>query len=1180
MGSNSIILLFLTVTLFLTFHKFELNIQNSLNSHKFNSNIPHQDISSIHYQDHYPIFIDGNSDFHVQAANEGWDLAGTRDGTYLKPYLIDGYQIINSTIDLIKIMNTDVYFQISNNFLQDMSWSHDGISLSNVTHGIIIYNTIYASWNAISLVSFTNHVTIANNTLHNNEAGIYLYSSANQNIISGNTIYYEYQGIYLSSSTHSNNITQNEIRDSGIGIELSSSSHNTISDNVIERNYNEGIRLSTANNNTLSSNIISYNSRGIILIQSDLNELVNNICSNNSEDGIEIFGNYPICSCNNSLINNICENNGLNGIWLDGGSNNTLENNFLKNNSIGIALVGGASGPNNDNRLLRNYCLKNINYGLMLDTSAENNRIELNEFIQNRNNNTQAYDSGFQNVFDYNYWSDWSSNPDSDDNGIFDIAYPIDGSAMNFDLHPLVEPGKVMYKIHDPISIDGDGDFATLGFPGNGTLGNPFIINGYSISNASTSLLSIRNTTVYFTIINNLLNGLTEANNGICLENVTHCTITNNIIRNTRNGTTFRNAKSNIVTHNTIYNSGGIGFWLTGSTNNTLLNNSITNNNFGGILLSGTVENPCSENYISDNIISNNNMHGIRLYGSSYENIVTGNTIVQNINYGLYIENAYNNTVMWNKYIENNYGTYQGFDNGIGNVFNYNYWSDWTIPDDDKNSIVDQPYPIDGLTGNIDPNPCVDPNIMAYIEHDPILIDSNDDFITLGFHGDGTPSNPFRIEHYNITDATINLIDIRNTNMYFHINNNLLNGKNGDHSSIYLYNVTHGIIENNKICESKNGIELFYSTNDIIITGNIIFNHQEEGIWLSADVEGITILNNTIKNNGWYGIRLGFAGSSVNYNQIINNVIRNNDQGIELEFLVNENTLLGNHVYDNSKYGISVNSANNTISNNLVYDNYEYAICLHSLSRDNIITKNDFVRNDGSSQACDDGTNNIFHRNYWRDWVRPDNNRDGIVDIPYGIEGSAGNTDPYPLASPNSPLENHTISKPTILYPNGGEILSTSVTIQWTASTDSWGHSIMYAIYYTDDGGNNWIGIASDLTTTSYYWDTTQVLNGGSYRIEVVASCSQGIVEEDQSDGIFTIHNLIETTSPSTFQSTTSSIFSESRNLPSTWTSSITTEFGEIPTISATPSWTFSIILSTILITLIFRKVQQRINEK
>ncbi|MFX0113464.1 MAG: hypothetical protein ACFFB3_02850 [Candidatus Hodarchaeota archaeon] len=103
--------------------------------------------------------------------------------------------------------------------------------------------------------------------------------------------------------------------------------------------------------------------------------------------------------------------------------------------------------------------------------------------------------------------------------------------------------------------------------------------------------------------------------------------------------------------------------------------------------------------------------------------------------------------------------------------------------------------------------------------------------------------------------------------------------------------------------------------------------------------------------------------------------------------------------------------------------------------------------------------------------------------------------------------EPHTLSTPTISYPNGGETLNGIVTIQWTASTDVWEHTIIYRVYYSDKDGNNWISLATGLTTFSYSWDTTTVLDGTNYLIKVEATCSSGLTALDVSDASFSILN-------------------------------------------------------------------------
>ena len=57
---------------------------------------------------------------------------------------------------------------------------------------------------------------------------------------------------------------------------------------------------------------------------------------------------------------------------------------------------------------------------------------------------TWIFDDGSNNVFAYNYWSDWTS-PDVDADGIVDTPYSIDGNSNNHDQYPLVVSPSVHY---------------------------------------------------------------------------------------------------------------------------------------------------------------------------------------------------------------------------------------------------------------------------------------------------------------------------------------------------------------------------------------------------------------------------------------------------------------------------------------------------------------------------------------------------------------------------------------------------------------------------------------------------------------------------------------------------------------------------------------------------------------
>ena len=130
---------------------------------------------------------------------------------------------------------------------------------------------------------------------------------------------------------------------------------------------------------------------------------------------------------------------------------------------------------------------------------------------------------------------------------------------------------------------------------------------------------------------------------------------------------------------------------------------------------------------------------------------------------------------------------------------------------------------------------------------------------------------------------------------------------------------------------------------------------------------------------------------------------------------------------------------------------------------------------------------------------------DGIVDSPYLIDGNSKSQDAHPLTTPVH------LSPPTVLFPNGGTTLNGIVTIEWSPAIDQWGYMVNYTIYYSNDSGSTWISLASDLSTTSYQWDTTTVPDGTEYLVKVVATCAVDLSTEDVSNSIFTIQNTVVT---------------------------------------------------------------------
>ncbi len=144
--------------------------------------------------------------------------------------------------------------------------------------------------------------------------------------------------------------------------------------------------------------------------------------------------------------------------------------------------------------------------------------------------------------------------------------------------------------------------------------------------------------------------------------------------------------------------------------------------------------------------------------------------------------------------------------------------------------------------------------LADYVNHTPIMIDGDEDFITQGWPGNGSSFNPYRIEGLRVSGMVG--ISIRNTTKYFEINNCLLNSTS---SGIQLSNVTNACILNSQFTVGVRGISITNSTG--IVTDNNTFDGVSVGIdvqWSSA-----VSINNSIFSNSWKGIK--FSSKVVDY---------------------------------------------------------------------------------------------------------------------------------------------------------------------------------------------------------------------------------------------------------------------------------------------------------------------------
>lgn len=250
-------------------------------------------------------------------------------------------------------------------------------------------------------------------------------------------------------------------------------------------------------------------------------------------------------------------------------------------------------------------------------------------------------------------------------------------------------------------------------------------------------------------------------------------------------------------------------------------------------------------------------------------------------------------------------------------------------------------------------------NVIEYNESEPLLIDSNSDFDTNNFTGDGTKNDPYIISNLNITATGMTMaIEVKSTTAYFIIKECLILS---EYIGIGIQYIAYGTCK---------------------ITNNVIISSSGDG--------GGILLNN-------------LGGSNITNNECANFM-----QGIHLN-VVNDCLIKGNNLIANNYQGINIRYSNrNVISFNSIKYSAQHGVALVGTSNDNKVYQNEFCNNsqeeeyliDGertgkiNSQGYDEGSNNVWYDeetktgNRWTDYEGKGT---------YNIDGPANSEDKYPM---------------------------------------------------------------------------------------------------------------------------------------------------------------------------------------
>jgi len=131
---------------------------------------------------------------------------------------------------------------------------------------------------------------------------------------------------------------------------------------------------------------------------------------------------------------------------------------------------------------------------------------------------------------------------------------------------------------------------------------------------------------------------------------------------------------------------------------------------------------------------------------------------------------------------------------------------------------------------------------------------------------------------------------------------------------------------------------------------------------------------------------------------------------------------------------------------------------------------------------------------------------ENITLLVYDSKGRSGRLD---LGLPAPEVEVNLPPIVSVTAPNGGEVVSGTIQIRWSAG-DPNGDNMTFDVYYSKNAGGDWTLIQAGLTGAgpaySLPWDTSKVPSGKNYKVKVVAS--DGVQQaSDESDSVFEVKN-------------------------------------------------------------------------
>jgi len=662
-------------------------------------------------------------------------------------------------------------------------------------------------------------------------------------------------GLYLSDNSDDNTIKNCTIREFYTGIKIDNSQNNTVTDVVSKDNGYDNIYMGYADYNNIANVSTSGSQHGFRISRSDHNNLTN-VSARDTKPWSSWGGFYLQYSDYNNFTDIVSSNNTKYGIYIYQDSNdNRIRNATITTNE-------GQGG-------LYVYSLSGQSIHNDIDTSNTINGKPI-----------QFFDG---------YYKACPNNQVLDYNDTYSLIHFYNGNNITFYATTL-EDSLFLWSTHNSKIYNVN---ASHGYDG--------IVIWYSDSNTFTNITTSHNSVdgfdLYRSSSNNFIN-ITSSYNDYGFY-ISHS-----------------DAHHNIFTNVIASNNDEDGFYIRYSDSNTFNNVTASNNGDNGI----EFEFDSDDNTVNNSHIEHNSGAGI---------YISGSTADDNLFYNNYFNNANNfgpdGTVLANTW---NISKRAGTNIISGSWLGGNYWAkpsgtgfSETCNDTDEDGICDDLYTL--TTNNIDHLPLAKPKAQ------PCTIYVPDDYEKIQWAEDNATSGDTIIVHdgtYNENVEVTKQLTIRSENgsancivsaldpydhvfsvtaNYVNLSGFTISGATGNWiAGIYLDNVSHCNISNNKASNNQYGIYLLSSSYNTL-TVNIASNNSCDGISLSYSSNSNNLTGNTVNTNGEDGIHL----QSSTDNQLRGNIVsENNDYGIYLHS-TNNNILTSNIMSGNSyNFGIDDSS--------------------------------------------------------------------------------------------------------------------------------------------------------------------------------------------------------------------------------------------------------------------------------